>query len=127
MLQTSNYTSQHCAQCVGWSIRYVDLMWSISYIEHTFLSGVWKRFFIEMDTTTIHVIMRLDFICAHNTNNMLWVQFIYNEAHVVVVGVYERWTHVQPTFQKENVHMPKTFPKQTCHKERGNKCGKVGE
>ena len=65
-------------------------MWLISYIEHTYLSGVWKRFFVEMDTTTIHVIMRLDFICAHNTSNMLWVQFIYNEAHVVVVGVYER-------------------------------------
>ena len=26
--------------------------------------------------------------------------------------------HVQPTFQKENGHMPKTSPKQTCHKKK---------
>jgi hypothetical protein len=98
-------------------------MWTISYIEHSYLSGVWKRFIVEMDTTTIHVIMRLEFICAHNTNNMLWVQFIYNGAHGSGGGgggggslrkmdtcptnfLKEKWPHVK-NFPKTNMSQRK--------------------
>jgi hypothetical protein len=38
---------------------------------------------------------------------------------LVLVGAYERWTHVQPTFQRQKGVMPNIHPqKRTCDKRK---------
>ena len=61
------------------------------------------------------------------SNTMYHLDIMELIVMLVLVGVYERWTHVQPGFQRQKGIMLNILS-QNKHvtKERGNECGKVG-